>query len=308
MRLDFNVLWVDDQPKGVKAQHEQIGLKLRKQGFRLTSIFARSVAEATKHISNDVYADHVDLILMDYDLGKGPTGADGLVAVRSMMPYKEIVFYSAQAPDLRKMLLEAKVDGVHVSDRGGLINDVVGIFEMLVKKVIDIEHSRGIVMGATSEIDHTINDCLVRYFDRCKKDDQIKILAAVTKRLGEIKARFEAECGELDGITHVSALAPKHGIYTSADRLNLLRKILAVLNIHADKKKKLISYGVNVVPRRNDLAHVRVKVEGFVRKLLNRDNRELTSEDMRLLRVEILECRELFEEMQASLDHAASRS
>ena len=36
----------------------------------------------------------VDLILMDYDLGPGKKGDEGLSEVREIFPYKDIVFYS----------------------------------------------------------------------------------------------------------------------------------------------------------------------------------------------------------------------
>jgi hypothetical protein len=301
MRLDFNVLWVEDQERAVRAQCEQIASKIRKQGFRLNALFAPSIAEASKYIGDEIYVDHVDLILMDYDLGKGPRGDEGLVKVREVMPYKEIIFYSAQADNLRQILQKADVDGVHVSSREGLTDYAVGIFEILVKKVIDIEHSRGIVMGATSEIDHVINDCLVAFFDKCKKEDQAKILTEVTSRISKIKQRYDAELAELAAIKHVSELKSMHAVYTSADRLKLLRSVFEVLKIHADKKPMLVGYAEKVMPRRNDLAHVRVHVSGFARKLLDRNSVELTAEDMRLLRVQILESRELFEELQNSV-------
>lgn len=301
MRLDFNLLWVEDQKDRVKAQHDRISTTIRKEGFKLTAQFASSVAEAKRFVSDDVYADHVDLIVMDYDLGPGPKGDKGIVEVRELMPYKEIIFYSAQAADLRGALHAARVDGVHISSREDLPENVGGVFQMLVKKVLDIEHSRGIVMGATSEIDHLVNDCLAGYYDSCDNAAQAKVMAAISARVGDIKKRFEEELGKLAAIKHVSELAPLHATYTSADRLRLLRKILDILNAHGDKKDQLTSYGVKVVPRRNDMAHVRVKVNGFSRKLFDREDKEFTVEDMRELRLAILESRELFESIHQSI-------
>ncbi len=301
MRLDFNLLWVEDQRDRVKAQHDRIATTIRKEGFKLNAQFASTVADAKKFISDDIYADHVDLIVMDYDLGPGPKGDKGIVDLRQTLPYKEIIFYSAQAADLLGLLHAAKVDGVYVSTREDLTTNVDGVFQMLVKKVIDIEHSRGIVMGATSEIDHLINDCLVGYFNACDEGSRAKILAAIAARVGEIKKRFESELEKLGAIKHVSEIAPLHATYTSADRLKLLRKVLDMLNQHKDKKEQLVSYGEKVVPRRNDMAHVRVEVNGFSRKLFDREKKELTVEHMRELRVAILESRELFESIHNAL-------
>ena len=34
MRLDFNVLWVEDNQRNVQSQRERIELLIRKEGFR----------------------------------------------------------------------------------------------------------------------------------------------------------------------------------------------------------------------------------------------------------------------------------
>ncbi len=65
MRLDFNVLWVEDQRSLVESQREKIALEIKKEGFRLQVEFASSVDEANRFLSNDIYGDHIDLVLMD---------------------------------------------------------------------------------------------------------------------------------------------------------------------------------------------------------------------------------------------------
>src|SRR6266487_5253266 len=154
MRLDFNILWVEDQPDAVKAQFDRIGLLLRKEGFRCNAEFATSVANAKGFLADDIFGDHIDLVLMDYDLGDGPNGSEGIEIVRDEFPFKDIVFYSASGVQkLQQSLSEKKFQGIFYSSRQDLPDIVVGVFQALVKKVLDIEHSRGVVMGATSEID-----------------------------------------------------------------------------------------------------------------------------------------------------------
>lgn len=149
MRLDFNVLWVEDQKTNVEPQRQRIELLLRKEGFRLQVEFAASIDKAKDFLSNDIYGDHIDLVLMDYDLGAGDKGDQGLVEVRNKFHYKDIIFYSSQASDLPKLVADQKVQGVFCSTREDLADTVDGVFEALVKKVLDIDHARGIVMGAT---------------------------------------------------------------------------------------------------------------------------------------------------------------
>lgn len=301
MRLDFNILWVEDQPARVQAQKNRLDFLIRKEGFRLSAKFATSVPEAIGYLSDGIYGDHVDLILMDYDLGAGPSGSEGIVEARRKMPYKEIIFYSAQSADLRAILERSKIDGIYISNRDDLPESADGIFQMLVKKVLDIEHTRGIVMGATSDIDHCVNECLIAFFDTCDAPNREKIWASVADRLAEIRSRFEKDATEIQKAEHITELIAKSGTYTSFDRLNLLREILKLLNIHLDKANALNAYVYKIIPKRNELAHVRVCTDGFSRKLKDKKGQEITIEDMRKLRIDLLESRELFEAIYGGL-------
>ena len=191
MRLDFNVLWVEDNQANVHAQRDRIQALIRKEGFRLRVEFAASVDEAKKLLSEDIYGDHIDLILMDYDLGPGKKGDQGLAEVREIFPYKDIVFYSGMAPaDLMSKAIALGVQGVFASHRNDLPDIVEGVFENLVRKVLDIDHSRGIVMGATSEIDQIINELLADLFDRSGDAFKKTSLASVVERVEEKREAF----------------------------------------------------------------------------------------------------------------------
>jgi hypothetical protein len=283
------------------AQRERIGFLLRKEGFRANAEFAISVAQAQSFLGNDIFGDHIDLVLMDYDLGNGPNGSAGIEMVRDTFPFKDIVFYSASGiQKLQQSLSEGKYQGIFYSSRQDLPDTAVGVFRALVKKVLDIEHSRGIVMGATSEIDYFINELLAVVFG--KADEQLKATALkiVVEQLKENRKTFEKESKKVEALTDLAAIADFHHIYTSAHRLRLLRKMLEAAGTHAAERESMLQYA-DTMPQRNDLAHVRVVRNGFSRKLYNRSGKEITTEDMQALRVALLENHELFERMVASL-------
>ncbi|MDI1291724.1 MAG: hypothetical protein PSV18_03155 [Methylobacter sp.] len=307
MRLDFNVLWVEDQKDRVMAQCEQIDLLIRKEGFRLQVEFASSIEQANRFLSdNSIYGDHIDLVLMDYDLGAGGKGDDGLVEVRNKFPYKDIVFYSSQTDALLEMVSNKRVQGVFCSPRDDLPDTVVGLFEALVKKVLDIDHSRGIVMGATSDIDHYVNDCLTTSFDNSDETLQKGTLNVVARHVKEKTKSFQKELERVNAVKHVSELLQEfHNVYTSNDRLRLLKNMLKDDESHQDSVQAITNYLDNTVPKRNQLAHVRVKIEGFSRKLFDKNNKELTSEQMKSLRQELLKHQEHFEKLSEKLSLSA---
>lgn len=307
MRLEFNVLWVEDQQDAVKSQRERIEVLLRKQGFKLQVQFAKSVAEARTFLSSDIYGDHIDLVLMDFDLGAGPNGSEGLKVVREAFAFKDIVFYSAGGvPALQKAVAEGNVPGVFCSSRLDLPGTTFGVFEALVKKVLDIDHSRGIVMGTTSEIDHFVNEALLNAFATADDKLQKAALTIVKGQLADIRKTFDKNAAKVEAATDVSALLVLHHVYSSAHRLKLLRKLLDKQGSHADESAGMVSYETDTMPKRNDLAHVRVLRTGFSRKIYDRKGIEITIEDMQALRVALLEYHELFERISTSLQPKGS--
>lgn len=312
MRLDFNVLWVEDQPNAVLSQRESIERQIRKEGFRLQVEFATSLTTAKERLSSDIFGDHIDLVLMDYDLGVGEKGDVGLGLIRKLFPYKDVIFYSAEASNLLGKVANAHVqdssayvEGIYCSTRLELPDTVVGAFEALVKKVLDIDHSRGIVMGATSDIDHHVDGSLSGVYQKSDENKRAATLDVVMADLVRKKIKFKEDTDFIATINHLSDLEEKKNIYTSYDRLMLLIKALELNGLFSEQIGSMKKYLNEIVPKRNQLAHVQVKTEGFSRKLFNKKGEEFTSEDMKQLRLALLEHQELFEALSEELARSA---
>lgn len=305
MRIDFNILWVEDQPDAVSAQRKRIGHLLRKEGFRTNEVVATSVADARQHLADDVFGDHIDLVLMDYDLGDGPDGIKGIEIVRDAFPFKDIVFYSASGVGkLRDALSSSHFQGVFYSLRQDLPDTVFGVFQSLTKKVLDIDHARGIVMGATSEIDHLVNQLIIIAYSKSTVGLKEHALKLMREQIGENRKSFEKEAKKVEGLQDLALLSEMHQAFTSAHRLRLLRKMLESAGSHEAEREAMKVYANNTIPRRNDLAHVQVEKKGFARKLTDRKGNEVTAEDMRELRIALLDHFELLERLYEGLDQS----
>lgn len=297
MRLDFNILWVEDQPTQVKSQRESIERKMRNEGFKLQTEFVSSVEEAENHLGDGVFRDHVDLVLMDYELAGSANGGDGLEVVREKCPFKDIVFYSAKVPtELKKIVAENEISGVFCTHRNDLTDTVLGVFGVLVKKVLDIDHSRGIVMGATSEIDDFITRAIEAVFLRSDQAGREKLYEIIKTDVEKIRSTFEEDCAKLEALTDITELKSFHRVYSSIKRLILLRKILKYSGRKDVDLAAMIDYE-QTSPKRNILAHVTVERNGFSRRIFDNKGNELTIEGMRELRVELLRHHELFEDI-----------
>lgn len=310
MRLDFNVLWVDDQPNRVDSQIRAIARQMAEEGFQFNATPCQSVDDVRGRIADDVFTDEIDLILVDWDLGGGVEGQDAIAVIRESVPYKDVVFYSAQTPasTLRQLAFEKGIEGVYCATREELVAEVLGVFESLVKKVLDLDHTRGIVMGATSDIDDMVNKCLLAIqsaLDEEGKQDMLKqAREQVDKRIAELSALSD----ELKNATTIADLFKAHFIFTANDRLRMLSRFLKTdrFKAHAGSRKSVITYMEQVVPKRNKLGHRVLVPGGKPQVLATSEGDEISLAETRELRVIILTIRADFETLLAALQELVS--
>ncbi len=266
------------------------------EGFNFNPTQCRSIDEVEALIAGDVFQDEVDLILVDWDLGGGVHGQDVIERIRQVAQYKDIVFYSARtrAAELRQLAFDKELEGIYCASREELVDEVFGVFESLVKKVLDLDHTRGIVMGATSDIDHMIHSCLVHI--EAKLDDAGKknLVDQAIKRVQE-RVKDIAKQGErLGAATNVATILEAHMIFGANDRLRMLRRLLESDATYTQSVDTIKSYMDNVVPDRNVLGHMVLAPEGRPQAVVNIEGKQINLDDMRSLRKTILGLREDF--------------
>lgn len=295
MRLDFNVLWVDDQPDHVVSQITSIALRMAAEGFEFKPRQCTTIAEMESAIADDVFTDEIDLILVDWDLGNDTHGEDAIERIRQIVHYKDVVFYSGQASvvELRKKAYDKQLEGVYCASRPELVDEVVGVFESLIKKVLDLDHTRGIVMGATSDIDHMVNTCLT--LAHGKLDDAGKAIF-IEEALSRVASKVKSitKLGEkLRANPSVEALFKAHMLFTSDDRLRMLASILGMeeFAVYSTSVTTVQSYRDGVVGERNILGHVVLVPQGKPNTVIDDAGKVVDLEQMRELRKLILSLR-----------------
>ena len=160
MRLDYKILWFEDQPSNIAPSVANIKNELEALGF-IPNIDLRVVDGRRDPLEDLPPQRDVDLVLMDYMLGGGYDGASLSKRVRQVFKYTDIVFYSSEAQSrLRKHIFDQGLDGVHCCHRENLSDDTLSFVHTQMRKVLDLNHMRGIVMATTSDLDHAMIDCL----------------------------------------------------------------------------------------------------------------------------------------------------
>ena len=305
MRLDFNVLWVDDQPDRVGAQIKAIEREMEGEGFHFSPTLCQSSAELRKRIADDVFTDEIDLVLVDWDLGEQEQGQDVIVEIREVVPYKDVVFYSAQNPAdvLRRLAAERGIEGVFCASREGLVDEVLGVFESLVKKVLDLDHTRGIIMGATSDIDYMVNECLVVIQVLRDQDGQRLMLEEARNYIQRGIERATDTLKTLENATSIVEFLEAHMILTAYDRLRILAAALKTKELEPHKafRKSVLDYQHKAVQGRNILGHQVLVPEGKPSAVADAHGKEVTLDEMRDLRKLILTLRGDFRNLMAAL-------
>lgn len=304
MRLDFNALWIDDQERAIASIREAFERSIREEGFQLQVNLKKSVAEARRSLGDSVMTDDIDLVLIDYDLGRGSGGELALREIRDQLPYKEIIFYSAKpTAELRKLAFDQGVEGVYCAGRGDLVDTAQRVFETLIKKVLDIDQTRGIVMGATSDIDHTVHDILLVVHRKLGKAEQSKMLSRVLAGIEKKIATFRKKADEAKQAGDIEYPFRLYDLVTAADKLAILAEQLKSGKMIKDAtlRQKIRKYQFEIVPRRNIVAHVKMEITPNGRVLRAADGKELTASELKELRRELLEHRENFRQLAAAL-------
>lgn len=303
MRLDYRILWIDDQPGHVRSFQERIERHLREQGFHLEVQVVNRLQEVDDALGDHVHDDGVDLVLVDYDLGPGSGGEQALLAVRNRLRHKDILFYSALDPDrLREIAYEARLDGVYFSTRASLADDAISLISKTLHRVMDIDHMRGVVMAATSDIDVSIERSVIAIYDQLDETKQSNFKLKVTETVSAKLIEWAQDLKKAEKKPGIEPIFKLRHLCSAAVRLNLL---LDELERFSTEGKTLLEtakrYRDDMVPRRNKLAHLTVKLVGGQRMLVGSEG-DLNVEGMRNLRCDLLTHRANFDEVAVIVD------
>src|SRR4051812_37744156 len=104
MKIDFPILWLDDNAQFVDSHKAPLIQWMDEQGFALL-VNARTNAGS---LDNDLHSD-VELIVLDFHM-PGSNGDAIIERIRKKQCYQDIIFYSQD--DLSKAQFASPPDGV----------------------------------------------------------------------------------------------------------------------------------------------------------------------------------------------------
>lgn len=247
MNLEYSILWFDDSEEYFESlDMEPLTEKIESWGLR--PVITR-VSTGTEFVQHEPY-DKFDLIAIDYNLGSEGSGKDFIAEVRAQRVYTEVIFYSADESDaLWQSVLERRLEGVFIANRGSIIPKIELVAHQSLRKILDTENMRGIVMSEVGDIDLALEAILLAAIPELDDEKKHKLFKAFHK---DIEKSANAK---RDSIERFDQNPSVHHLIELSDSSKRWENFKRLVKANPGQFGEIGDYQDEVLKPRNFLAH-----------------------------------------------------
>lgn len=258
MKLEYNILWIDDQPDNIAEFWEAIRGHLQNEGILACKTPVKTEDQLQQLLKRRDLDHKFDIVLMDQNLGHqdGPDGADLAKKIRQKLRYTDMIYYSsASQKELRSRIAEVGLDGVYCCSRLRLAETTTAIIDVHIHRYTQDSNLRGLVVSKLSDFDHQVKSALLTCNNLVTNE------AGETMRQRLIEAIIEKSEGVKKDVEKISEKTFKDILFSrGADTgisYNILLKIIdgATIQSCSSCSSILKDYMVDIIEMRNVLAH-----------------------------------------------------
>jgi len=311
MKLEYKILWIEDNPKSIRRDKRLLIEYIENLGFecKVKDILAFSTFESEIGYSS---TSEYDLLLVDLDLGNQQTKDEGnsiITKIRDEKVYTEIVFYSSQYEELNKKLNQHFVEGIFTSSREELQDKVKQIIDITIKKTQDVNNLRGLIMAEVAELDRIKKSILLKY--NPENLENVRTLKKYIKK--DVFKKISEELMDLECITNINCEDTEIDIkqllnsffYDSFKKSRTVFKVKK-LNSNCDSIPFIHEdYYKSIIKKRNVFAHEEEKTREDGSKYLDYPNKtplEFTTEHCIDIRKDIKKYKKLLLEIEQTIE------
>lgn len=296
MKLEYKVLWFDNDPELFDSLGDEIEeMKREIDGWGFIPDI-KLVTDPNEFSSWKPFSE-IDLVVVDFNLEQHGHGQDFIHGIRSQQIFTEVIFYSAQAAsELWDAVREKKIEGVYIANKDSVIQRILVIGQHTLRKVLDLENMRGIVMAEVGDLDILLEEILKLAVNGVPEDVQQEVF----KRFHEDAARgVTTQQQGLDDFLRSPSVEGLLALCDSSDKrwtnFNRIKKRHDDLKTHS-----FGNYQSEVLRPRNSLAHgVPEKMEDGTLRFNHRGSTYVFNEQVgEQLRKSIIQYRKAFTEIR----------
>lgn len=255
MNLKYNILWFENDEDWYESIVDSIREIIEDElGFKMNTPLLKKNGDELESVN---FSDY-DLILMDLNLDKSPTGDKLIKKIRDFEVFTNIVFYSSEGiSKVSEKIKELELEGVYFSSRDGnsFVKKVEKIIFSTIKKVQDINNMRGLVMAEVAELDLKMAELLKSYACSLQAEQKQQFIdnrkKSVLVSLNDMITKFER-------IYDDSIFG--HRDFNTNHKWRSIKKIAKEI-VDEEIIQKLEDYEKEIILKRNKLAHVKEVLE-----------------------------------------------
>lgn len=250
MKLTYSILWFDDTEDFFDSLDlDPLKETVKSWGFDAKIEF---VSDPGEFMGYSPFKDF-DLIIVDYNLENFDAhGQDFIKKIRGHDVYTEIIFYSANpASELWDAIRSQLLEGIFVSNRPGVLSKIEKVANQSVKKILDLENMRGIVMAEIGDIDLILNELIEVGLNGLDEEKQNQVFESFKSRLSSQLEKANEEFKRFIENPSISGV-----IYLCSDSYKRWLLLKSIAKRHSKLNTKgLGDFNNEVLIPRNCLAH-----------------------------------------------------
>jgi CheY-like chemotaxis protein len=252
MKIEYNVLWLDDQiDTFIDDEYvDKIKNHLEEEGFNANVITVSKPDDFFSYLN-----DSVDLILTDYNMAE-MNGAQIVEKVRNKSIFTEILFYTAKANlqnldkiDRITFLQTDKVSGVTHHEQ--VVEKVISLIDLTIKKFQHIVAMRGMIMQEVSSLDAQMLEIVSAYL---QKNDESKKQPVIDRVLNDLISFHKEKLEKSENFKKKKKFDKVINdplLFSSSQRANAIEEIIHSIGI----ENFINDFKMEIVKVRNDFAH-----------------------------------------------------
>ncbi|MDD5150399.1 MAG: hypothetical protein PHC28_07920 [Flavobacterium sp.] len=251
MKLNYDILWVDDRIKDRPFQRIINDTKefLLNQYFNCNIIEAEDFNEFKKIFSNK---KEFDIIITDYSLNEGTFGNQVIDFIRdSQHNFTEIFFYSANnnVKDI-KLFSNNRITFYQLTggDYKELENEITEVINQTIKKFQNIVAMRGMIMNEVSNLDAQMLEIVEIY---TSKTEHQNIIDKVLDELISFHKEKLEKSEKYKRNTNFGKVLSEPILFSSSQRASAIEEIANSIGMPNFIK----DFRMNIIKVRNEFAH-----------------------------------------------------
>jgi hypothetical protein len=158
MKLKYKVLWFDDNNEFFNSLDlTHLKETVLEWGF----VLEEKLVTIPEEFIGEALCPDYDLMVVDYNLEDHGEGQEFIQRIRKQDVFTEIIFYSSNAiQTLWDEVHKNQLEGIYIATRDAVQDRILRVGRQSVRKVLDLDNMRGIIMAEVGDLDLLLGDII----------------------------------------------------------------------------------------------------------------------------------------------------